>query len=68
MNKFMRCTNKWVLALLLVAFVAGCNNDGSTPSTPAPTPTLNSTKAISAHSLDRASGTIDELAGTKLVP
>jgi hypothetical protein len=48
------------MALLLVAFAAGCgNNDDTTP-----TPTPNSAKAISAYSLNGASGLIDETGKT----
>lgn len=63
MNKYMRFTNKWMLALLLIAFVAGCgDHDDSSPIVQDPTP--SSTKAITAYSLDGASGTIDASART----
>jgi hypothetical protein len=62
MKRFMRSTNQWLLALFLVAFVAGCGSDSNTP-TPKPA-TATDLKAITTYSLDGATGLIDETGKT----
>ena len=61
MNKGKGHSKIWFLALLLVAFVAGCgsnNNDTGAPS---------SAKAITAYSINGATGIIDETATPKTI-
>src|SRR5665647_3550598 len=59
MNRFdsITTTLRWFLALLLVAFVAGCGGGGGSTA-------LSSTKAITAYSLAGVPGTINETAKT----
>src|SRR5665647_164256 len=58
MNRFdsITTTLRWFLALLLVAFVAGCGGSSGTPA--------SSAKAITAYSLAGVTGTINETAKT----
>ncbi|WP_020676833.1 ice-binding family protein [Geopsychrobacter electrodiphilus] len=50
MNKFLKGTNKWVMALLLVAFVAGCGNSNDTTGS----------NEITAYSLSGTAGVVTE--------
>lgn len=56
MKTFKRDTSKWILALLLVTLVAGCGGSDNA--------TDPSAKAMTAYSLNGASGIIDESAKT----
>jgi len=60
MNKFKGFSKMWLLAVLLVTFVAGCGGAGGGGVFVDP----NSVKAITAYSLAGATGTIDETAKT----
>jgi hypothetical protein len=56
MNILRRYTNKWLVALVLVAFVAGCGDDNDGAWT-APAGTANE---MSAYSLDGTAGVVTE--------
>jgi Ice-binding-like len=59
MNKFQSVTKslRWFMALLVVAFVAGCGGSSGSVA-------LSSTKAITAYSLAGVTGTVNETAKT----
>jgi hypothetical protein len=69
MNRFKSVTItkplRWFMALLLVAFVAGCGGGGSGSSAGSSAP--SSAKAITAYSLAGITGRIDETAKTIVV-
>jgi hypothetical protein len=57
MNILRRYTNKWLVALVLVTFVAGCGDDDTTGVWNAPSVTANE---ITAYSLDGTPGVVTE--------
>ena len=59
MNRFKEYAKIWFLGLALVTFLAGCGSDNSASIVPD-----SSAKAMTAYSLNGASGIIDESAGT----
>jgi hypothetical protein len=64
MNKCKGFSKIWFLVLLLVAFVAGCGGSDTAAQNSAQPSALTSAKAITAYSLNGATGTIDETAKT----
>jgi hypothetical protein len=64
MNIFPRFANKWVMALLLVTFVAGCGDDNADGVWNAPAGTANE---MTAYSLDGTDGVVTEGTTSKTI-